>query len=57
VKENPAMNTESTMDTMGVVTPNFAMLSRNPTTWWSRLQIPDRRKNPKYQHIFAMLDS
>jgi hypothetical protein len=46
---NPAMNTESTMETIGVVTPNFANVKRSQTTWYTRLQNPDTRKNAKNQ--------
>ena len=41
------MKTESTIDTMGVVTPNFAMLRRSQITSYTRLQKPETKKNAK----------
>lgn len=49
---NPAMKTESTMDTIGVVTPNLAIASRNQITSYTRLQKPEIRKNAKYHCLF-----
>src|SRR5215472_14847782 len=41
------MNTESTIETIGVVTPNFAMLSRSQITSYTRPQNPETKKNAK----------
>jgi hypothetical protein len=41
---SPAIKTEITIDTMGVVTPNFAIASRSQTTSYTRLQNPEMKK-------------
>ena len=43
------MNTESTIETMAVVTPNCAMANRNHTSSYKTLQKPEMRKKTKYQ--------
>ncbi|OLD66366.1 MAG: hypothetical protein AUI47_00035 [Acidobacteria bacterium 13_1_40CM_2_68_5] len=48
-RARPAMNTERTVETRGVTTPNCAMAIRNQTTSYTRLQKPEMRKNPKNQ--------
>src|SRR5579871_2942958 len=45
------MNTESTIDTSAVVTPNCAMDNRSQTISYRRLQNPETKKNPKNQRI------
>ena len=48
----PAMKTERTMETMGVVTPNLAILSRSQTTSYTRLQKPEMKKKRKNHRVF-----
>ena len=43
------MKTESTIETMAVVTPNCAMASRSQTSSYKTLQKPEMRKKKKYQ--------
>src|ERR1700693_2076775 len=45
----PAMNTERTIDTMAVVTPNCAMEMRSHTNSYKTLQNPETKKKRKYQ--------
>src|SRR6266478_7739126 len=49
---NPAIKTESTIETIGVVTPNLAIASRSHMVSYTRLQKPDTRKNTKYHALF-----
>lgn len=46
------MNTERTMETIGVLTPNLAMLSRSHTTSYTRPQNPEMRKKAENQRGF-----
>src|SRR5215831_985435 len=50
----PAMKTDSTIETMAVVTPNSAMERRNHTSSKRTLQKPERKKKKKYQLIVAL---
>ena len=51
------MNTDSTIDTMAVVTPNCAMASRSQTSSYNTLQKPEMRKKMKYQFTQDSLSS
>ncbi|HTX33667.1 MAG TPA: hypothetical protein VME43_01550 [Bryobacteraceae bacterium] len=42
------------METIGVVTPNLAMLSRSQTTSYTRLQKPEMKKKTKNQLRFKL---
>jgi hypothetical protein len=49
------MNTERTIETMAVVTPNCAMARRNHTSSYRTLQKPEMKKKTKYQLTKAVL--
>jgi hypothetical protein len=48
------MKTDSTIETMAVVTPNSAMERRNHTSSKRTLQKPERKKKKKYQLTVAL---
>jgi hypothetical protein len=49
------MNAESTIETMGVVTPNWAMANRSQISSYNIPQKPEIRKKTKYQDMKCLI--